>query len=1154
MHMERFTFEFHIAREARDRYAFADRLFSVTGNVVIADLGASRELAHRMNSVRDAARHPDLTVNPGALNAMGLLDEVTHIVLAQYRARRDPRAVLDALAWFEARVTRTTLDTTLLVFAERFPTVAVYRGLESAKDWLRDSTAGVPHRAVALEELITVWLANVNPAFRPFGELLDDGPLATATAYREISGALREYFDSRPRFGPQNQNLIDMLRAPAVASPDSLEGQLEYVRHHWGDLLGDLLLRLLLAMDVLKEEQVALWLRFHPAGQGAPQGGQGLEATGTIPSYAGQDAETERFSRDAEWMASTVLIAKNAYVWLDQLSRAYGRAITRLDQIPDEALATLARRGFNALWLIGLWERSRASQRIKQLCGNPEAVASAYSLYDYRIASDLGGDAAYQHLRARARAHGIRLASDMVPNHMGIDSRWVIEHPERFLALPHSPFPAYRFDGPNLSDDDRVEIKIEDHYYDRSDAGVVFRRVDRWTGDTRFVYHGNDGTSFPWNDTAQLDFTRADVREAVIQTILWVARQCSIIRFDAAMTLAKRHFHRLWFPEPGSGGAIPSRAERGMSRAAFDAAIPVEFWREVVDRVAAEAPDTLLLAEAFWLMEGYFVRTLGMHRVYNSAFMVMLRDEDNAKYRLVLKNTLEFDPDILKRYVNFMNNPDERTAVDQFGKADKYFGVCTMMATLPGLPMFGHGQVEGFTERYGMEYRRAYYDEHPDTGLVAEHERRIAPLLHRRDLFAEAHQFRLYDFFTDEGWVNEDVFAYSNQRDGARALVVYHNRYAPTRGWVRMSCAWADKGADRRLVQASLGEALGASHDSAVFLVCRDVVTGLEHLHHARTLAESGLRVELPAYGCHVFVDWREVVDDGRRPWRALADGLGGRGVPSVDEAMRLMLLEPVHAAFRALLDPALLASLEPGAPAARGAATSMASEAAARLRAFLVEVKTLAGRHPDVTGGAVRGDLDAVLETFERRLEAARRLPALERRFESAWPAPGRALLAPSGAALGGMVAWAALEALGRMGALSDPPGVAARMFDALRLRAVLADAAARLGAEGEDAWRVAGRVRVALAHARSAPAAGSPRLDWLSDADAAWLTGVHDHAGQRYFVKEPYEALVWWMALPALLTLAADASPSSGAVRALERDIAARVRAAAAADYRLR
>ena len=90
--------------------------------------------------------------------------------------------------------------------------------------------------------------------------------------------------------------------------------------------------------------------------------------------------------------------------------------------------------------------------------------------------------------------------------------------------------------------------------------------------------------------------------------------------------------------------------------------MPVEFWREVVDRVAAEVPGTLLLAEAFWLLEGYFVRTLGMHRVYNSAFMHMLRDEDGAGYRKVVSETIEFDPEILKRYVNFMSNPDEKTA------------------------------------------------------------------------------------------------------------------------------------------------------------------------------------------------------------------------------------------------------------------------------------------------------------------------------------------------------------------------------------------------------------------------------------------------------------------------------------------------------------
>jgi hypothetical protein len=88
--------------------------------------------------------------------------------------------------------------------------------------------------------------------------------------------------------------------------------------------------------------------------------------------------------------------------------------------------------------------------------------------------------------------------------------------------------------------------------------------------------------------------------------------------------------------------------------------------------------------------------------------MNMLKNEENSKFRETIKNTQEFDKRILKRFVNFMNNPDEETAVAQFGKGDKYFGVCTLMATLPGLPMFGHGQIEGFEEKYGMEYRRAY--------------------------------------------------------------------------------------------------------------------------------------------------------------------------------------------------------------------------------------------------------------------------------------------------------------------------------------------------------------------------------------------------------------------------------------------------------------
>ncbi len=111
-----------------------------------------------------------------------------------------------------------------------------------------------------------------------------------------------------------------------------------------------------------------------------------------------------------------------------------------------------------------------------------------------------------------------------------------------------------------------VDIKIEDHYFDRTDAAVVFKYTNFDNGLTKFIYHGNDGTTMPWNDTAQLNYLLPEVREAVYQTILSVAKRFPIIRFDAAMTLAKKHYQRLWFPEPGTGGAIPSRAEYGLTK------------------------------------------------------------------------------------------------------------------------------------------------------------------------------------------------------------------------------------------------------------------------------------------------------------------------------------------------------------------------------------------------------------------------------------------------------------------------------------------------------------------------------------------------------------------------------------------------------------
>jgi pimeloyl-ACP methyl ester carboxylesterase/glycosidase len=833
------------------------------GSLRIADLAAVRRLAARLNETSDAP-----TASAGEIVALGLLHEVAHVLIDRYEAEIRPGAVAAALAGVETAVGKRTVDRVLRRLATEF-------GPE-------------PDRAEALESLFLLALAGENPAADPIRPLADPEPVAAVSGYPEVLSALDLELGSldgeaAKGFGPAGESLVEMLRAPARHAPSSLAAQLRYIRERWRALLpADLIDRLVGGEDLLAEESRGLHLRFGGGGAG------GGDRKGQAPSFAGADVESERFSEDRDWMPRLVLLAKSTYVWLDQLSRRHGREIRTLDAIPDEELAAIASRGITGLWLIGLWQRSKASEKIKRWRGNADAVASAYSLDDYRIADDLGGEDALADLRSRAWGHGIRLASDMVPNHMGIDSRWVIHHPERFISVDEPPFPAYRFEGRNLADDDRIEIRIEDHYWDDSDAAVVFERRDKTTGERRYIYHGNDGTSFPWNDTAQLDFLKAEVREVVIQTILDVARRFPVIRFDAAMVLAKRHVQRLWYPEPGHGGAIPSRSAHALTKKAFDALMPNEFWRDVVDRVAAEAPDTLLLAEAFWMMEGYFVRTLGMHRVYNSAFMHMLRDENNAGYRKVIRDTVEFDPAILGRYVNFLTNPDEETAIEQFGTGDKYFGAATLLATMPGLPMIGHGQLEGFTEKYGMEFQRARLDEQPNAGLTEYFDAQIVPLLRDRHRFASSADFRLYDVVADGGELLEDVFAYSNGRGADRSLIVYHNKFGSTAGWIRDSIPFAVKAADgsKRIERDTLAAALGLTGPGDGWLRFRDSRSGRESLRSVGEVRQRGLHVQVDAYGCLVLLEIAEVADSADAPWSRLAAQIGGETVASLDEAL----------------------------------------------------------------------------------------------------------------------------------------------------------------------------------------------------------------------------------------------------------------------------
>jgi hypothetical protein len=207
------------------------------------------------------------------------------------------------------------------------------------------------------------------------------------------------------------------------------------------------------------------------------------------------------------------------------------------------------------------------------------------------------------------------------------------------------------------------------------------------------------------------------------------------------------------------------------------------------------------------------------------------------------------------------------------------------------------------------------------------------------------------------------------------------------------------------------------------------------------------------------------------------------------------------------------------------------------------------------------RGTPEGALGSFERWVEAARLLPALEKYFRVAWSTQACSVLPndagkENAARWATVIAWAAVRALGELLSTSEPDQAGAKLFDALRLREPIANALSRFGLTGDEHWRAAARVRAILAHDAWLPgakrSAKSP-YSWLHDPDVAWLINVHEYEGVRYFNKEMYECLLWWMALPALLRLSELEIPVPKRLHELELQIESRMDAAESAGYQV-
>ncbi len=487
--------------------------------------------------------------------------------------------------------------------------------------------------------------------------------------------------------------------------------------------------------------------------------------------------------------------------------------------------------------------------------------------------------------------------------------------------------------------------------------------------------------------------------------------------------------------------------------------------------------------------------------------------------------------------------------------------------------MFGHGQVEGYAEKYGMEFRRAYWDEHLDPWLVERHEQQVFPLLHKRYLFAEVDHYLLFDYYTPEGRVDENVFAYTNKAGGEHSLVIYHNRYAETRGWIHTSAAYVIKGADgeKTLVQKAIAEGLDIPNRADMYVVFRDAAHNLEYLRNCAELHSRGLYTELHAYQVHVFVDFHLLQDNEWGHYGQLAAHLHGRGVPSIEEALRELFLEPLHAPLRMLISAPAFRWLAEARFAAPDDLERVLDQVEAKMEDLLDAAKT---------SSQGTGDPEAIASEVREKLATVLALSSLVEKPKAEAAEAGEAAETPAGEVtestavetdtemrlrplrmvfgaeaaitegletddpeiLGTVLGWLFLHPLGKIMGAENYAAITAIWMDEWLLGKVFSGALQDAGLKIEDSQRAAATIKILLDYRAWLDAAATETGDsayemlrvMLKERPIQAYLGINRYEGILWFNKEALEQLLWWVLL--LATVETLSEPQIAAAAAAE------------------
>ncbi|HKK64342.1 MAG TPA: hypothetical protein VJ967_00710, partial [Clostridia bacterium] len=216
---------FHISRFSRDRYQFSEALFSKEGHVISTDRRAVVQLVEAINKKRNVNRYPQLRASASEVYALALLHEISHHVVHLYIEKHGSDIFTQLEQHLREELGDAQVEDTLTTMIDHYPPAPVYSGDESAEEHLHKSGRKRTNTEIYLEEMLLVWLSNLNPALKLYHELIDDTALTTESNYKQIVKQSYLFFEQLPGVGDSALNLIDFLQVPAHEAPHSILAQ-----------------------------------------------------------------------------------------------------------------------------------------------------------------------------------------------------------------------------------------------------------------------------------------------------------------------------------------------------------------------------------------------------------------------------------------------------------------------------------------------------------------------------------------------------------------------------------------------------------------------------------------------------------------------------------------------------------------------------------------------------------------------------------------------------------------------------------------------------------------------------------------------------------------------------------------------------------------